>query len=144
MLLRLLCCSMGGWWRLGIAPAPRPHTHTQRRPVYPPPPPLPPTHTPTHPPHHRYRHFRSAHSDPLNIALHLVGLAHAALANFALLHLADMHMFGGGRAGGFAFCTLTTWVALLVYVARFSTQNRRSPVPSQGEFHAFAPFEART
>ena len=32
-----------------------------------------------------YRHFRSNHSNPINIVVHLVGLLHLLLANFALL-----------------------------------------------------------
>ena len=41
-----------------------------------------------------YRHFRDAHSDPTNIALHLFGLVVAVVANFALLQCADEYVFG--------------------------------------------------
>lgn len=37
-----------------------------------------------------YRHFRSAHSRPLNIVIHLYCLVHAIIANMALLHAADL------------------------------------------------------
>ena len=36
-----------------------------------------------------YRHFRSNHKDDLNIVIHLLGLVHIMLANFALLHGID-------------------------------------------------------
>lgn len=48
-----------------------------------------------------YRHFRSAHSVPLNLAIHVVGLFYAALANAALLRCLDTYLFASG--GGLLF-----------------------------------------
>eukprot|EP00656_Telonema_subtile_P031704 TRINITY_DN34682_c0_g1_i1.p1 TRINITY_DN34682_c0_g1~~TRINITY_DN34682_c0_g1_i1.p1 ORF type:complete len:252 (-),score=19.52 TRINITY_DN34682_c0_g1_i1:94-849(-) len=57
-----------------------------------------------------YRHFRNNHSKPLNIGLHLLGLAHLALANFALLACADRALFGTASpyiATATLFCTIS-------------------------------------
>lgn len=62
-----------------------------------------------------YQHFRAAHSDPGNLARHLLGLGHAICANMALLQVVDTAVFGADGVAYFSWATLLGWAALLTF-----------------------------
>lgn len=64
-----------------------------------------------------YRHFRSAHSKPLNLAVHLVGLTHIIAANFAMLNILDDALSSVWAGSGIAAAlSALSWSALLAAV----------------------------
>ena len=63
-----------------------------------------------------FRHFSDAHSQPLNIGLHLFGLAHAVATNSALVLLLDHSLFDGlfGVTSFLSIVNVLLWVSLLL------------------------------
>lgn len=63
-----------------------------------------------------YHHFRNNHSLPLNIVVHLFGVVHILIANFAVLSLVDDAIVAvAGFNVGISLATAVAWASLLLF-----------------------------
>lgn len=58
-----------------------------------------------------YRHFRSNHSNSINIAAHFFGLVHILVMNFALLNEIDSSIPSSKITSAFSTATAVGWIS---------------------------------